>query len=163
MRIAEFAKMYRYELSGTLSGLVRVRGFCLSDAHIICADTTQAAAEVSSVLDLIDYFSGVCGLHKGKDYWYRLSLGDRADEKKYYKDDVAWDAAEEVLRSVLKKRGEKFTEAEHEAAFYGPKIDVQMKDVRGLENTAFTVQYDFVMPKRCLSTPIMEAQKKKQS
>ncbi len=148
MRIAEFAKMYRYELSGTLSGLVRVRGFCLSDAHIICADTTQAAAEVSSVLDLIDYFSGVFGLHKGKDYWYRLSLGDRADEKKYYKDDVAWDAAEEVLRSVLKKRGEKFTEAEHEAAFYGPKIDVQMKDVRGLENTAFTVQYDFVMPKR---------------
>lgn len=148
MRIAEFAKMYRYELSGVLSGLVRVRGFCLSDAHIVCADRAQAQAEVGSVLDLIDYFSGVFDLTKGKDYWYRLSLGDRKDEKKYYKDDAAWDAAEEVLRSVLKKRGEKFTEAHNEAAFYGPKIDVQMKDVRGLENTAFTVQYDFVMPKR---------------
>lgn len=148
MRIAEFAKMYRYELSGVLSGLVRVRGFCLSDAHIICANRAQAEAEVEEVLNLIDYFSGVFGLAKGKDYWYRLSLGDRADEKKYYKDDTAWDAAEEALRSVLKKRGEQFTEAKNEAAFYGPKIDVQMKDVRGLENTAFTVQYDFVMPKR---------------
>lgn len=148
MRIAEFAKMYRYELSGVLSGLVRVRGFCLSDAHIICADRVQAEVEVGSVLDLIDYFSGVFDLRKGTDYWYRLSLGDRKDEKKYYKDDIEWDAAEEVLRSVLKKRGEKFTEAENEAAFYGPKIDVQMKDMRGQENTAFTVQYDFVMPKR---------------
>ncbi len=148
LRIAEMAKMYRYELSGVLSGLVRVRSFCLSDAHIICADKAQAAQEVSEVLDLIDYFSGIFGLRKGEDYWYRVSLGDRADATKYYKDDAAWDAAEEVLRSVLRKRGEKFTEAENEAAFYGPKIDVQMKDVRGQENTAFTVQYDFVMPKR---------------
>ncbi|KKU58622.1 MAG: Threonine-tRNA ligase [Parcubacteria group bacterium GW2011_GWA2_47_12] len=148
MRIAEFAKMYRYELSGVLSGLVRVRGFCLSDAHIICANREQAESEVASVLDLIDYFSGVFGLQKGEDYWYRLSLGDREDSKKYYKADSAWDAAEEVLRSVLKKRKEKFSEAKNEAAFYGPKIDVQMKDVRGAENTAFTVQYDFVMPKR---------------
>ena len=148
LRFAEMAKMYRYELSGVLSGLVRVRNFCLSDAHIICADKAQAAQEVSGVLDLIDYFSGIFGLRKGEDYWYRLSLGDRTDAKKYYKDDVAWDAAEEVLRSVLRKRGEKFTEAENEAAFYGPKIDLHMKDVRGQENTAFTVQYDFVMPKR---------------
>lgn len=148
MRIAEFAKYYRYELSGVLSGLVRVRSFCLSDGHIICANLKQAETEITGVLDLIDYFSDVFGLTKGKDYWYRLSLGDRADEKKYYKDDSAWDAAEEVLRSVLKKRNEQFTEVKNEAAFYGPKIDVQMKDVRGLENTAFTVQYDFVMPKR---------------
>ncbi|OHA19580.1 MAG: threonine--tRNA ligase [Candidatus Taylorbacteria bacterium RIFCSPHIGHO2_02_FULL_47_18] len=148
MRIAEFANMYRYELSGVLSGLVRVRGFCLSDAHIICANREQAESEVASVLDLIDYFSGIFGLRKSEDYWYRLSLGDRADSKKYYKDDAAWDAAEEVLRSVLQKRKEKFSEMKNEAAFYGPKIDVQMKDIRGLENTAFTVQYDFVMPKR---------------
>ncbi len=148
LRIAELAKMYRYELSGTLSGLVRVRGFCLSDAHIICADRAQAEQEVAEVLDLIDHFAGIFGLRKGADYWYRLSLGDRTDSKKYYQDDAAWDEAEEVLRSVLKKRGEPFAEAKNEAAFYGPKIDVQMKDVRGLENTAFTVQYDFVMPKR---------------
>ncbi|MSR71455.1 MAG: threonine--tRNA ligase [Candidatus Taylorbacteria bacterium] len=148
MRIAEMAKMYRYELSGTLSGLVRVRGFCLSDAHIICADNTQASQEINSVLDLIDFFAGIFDLKKGEDYWYRLSLGDRSDDKKYYKDDTAWEIAEEALRSTLKKRGEKFKEAKNEAAFYGPKIDVQMKDVRGAENTAFTVQYDFVMPKR---------------
>ncbi len=148
MRIAEMAKLYRYELSGVLSGLVRVRSFCLSDAHIICADKAQAAQEVGNVLDLIDYFSGIFGLQKGEDYWYRLSLGERADEKKYYKDDAAWDEAEDCLRGVLKARGEKCTEAKNEAAFYGPKIDVQMKDARGAENTAFTVQYDFVMPKR---------------
>ncbi len=148
MRIAEMAKLYRYELSGVLSGLVRVRSFCLSDSHIICADKGQAAAEIEGVLDLIDYFAGTFGLKKGEDYWYRLSLGDRNDSKKYYKDDEAWDAAEGVLRDTLRKRGEKFTEEKNEAAFYGPKIDVQMKDVRGLENTAFTVQYDFVMPKR---------------
>lgn len=148
MRIAEIAKLYRYELSGVLSGLVRVRSFCLSDAHIICANPTQAAEEVNGVLDLIDYFCGVFGLTKNADYWYRLSLGNRADEKKYYKDDTAWDDAEETLRDTLKKRREKFDEAQDEAAFYGPKIDVQMRDARGLENTAFTVQYDFVMPKR---------------
>ena len=148
LRIAEMAKMYRYELSGVLSGLVRVREFCLSDAHIICADKKQAAEEVSKVLDLIEYFSGIFGLRKTEDYWYRLSLGNRADSKKFYKDDAAWDEAEEVLCDTLKRRGEKFAKAEKEAAFYGPKIDVQMKDVRGQENTAFTVQYDFVMPKR---------------
>jgi len=148
MRIAEMAKLYRYELSGVLSGLVRVRSFCLSDAHIICANEEQASEEIYGVLDLIDYFAKIFGLEKGKDYWYRLSLGDRADSKKYYKDDAAWDQSEDVLRQVLVKRKEKYIEKPNEAAFYGPKIDVQMNDIRGLENTAFTVQYDFVMPKK---------------
>ncbi len=148
MKIAEIAKLYRYEASGNLSGLVRVRSFCLADSHIICADTTQAKEEVKQVLDLIEEMAAVFGLKKGEDFWYRLSLGDRKDDKKYFKDDAAWDEAEEVLREVLKNQGVKFAEAENEAAFYGPKIDIQMKDVRGIENTAFTVQYDFVMPKR---------------
>jgi len=148
MRIAELAKLYRYEASGNLSGLVRVRSFCLADSHIICADTKQAQAEVAKVLDLIEEVAGVFGLKKGEDFWYRLSLGDRKDDKKYYKDDAAWDESEQVLREVLQNHGVKFAEAENEAAFYGPKIDIQMKDVRGIENTAFTVQYDFVMPKR---------------
>ena len=148
MRIAELAKLYRYEASGNLSGLVRVRSFCLADSHIICADTKQAQAEVASVLNLIEEVAGTFGLKKGDDFWYRLSLGDRKDDKKYYKDDAAWEESEQVLREVLQNTGVKFTEAENEAAFYGPKIDIQMKDVRGIENTAFTVQYDFVMPKR---------------
>ncbi len=148
MRIAELAKLYRYENSGNLVGLVRVRSFCLADSHIICADKNQAKEEVTKALELIEDVAKVFGLKKGEDFWYRLSLGDRKDDKKYYKDDTAWDEAEGALRDVLKSQDSKFYEAENEAAFYGPKIDIQMKDVRGQENTAFTVQYDFVMPKR---------------
>jgi threonyl-tRNA synthetase len=148
IRFAELAKLYRYEQSGELAGLVRVRSFCLADAHIICADPEQAKAEVGRALDLIEFIAQKFGLVQGQDYWYRLSLGDRADEKKYYKDDAAWTEAEAKLREVLKERNAHFKEAEKEAAFYGPKIDIQMKDARGQENTAFTVQYDFVMPKR---------------
>ncbi|MEN9647950.1 MAG: hypothetical protein RLY57_754, partial [Candidatus Parcubacteria bacterium] len=148
MRIAEVAKLYRYEQSGELSGLVRVRCFCLSDAHIICKDSVQAADEVNKALDLIEYAASVFKLEMGKDYSYRLSLGDRTNTEKYFKDDAAWDIAEDALRKVLKDRNSTFVEAEAEAAFYGPKIDIQMIDVRGKENTAFTVQYDFVMPKR---------------
>lgn len=147
MRIAEIAKLYRFEKSGELAGLSRVRSFCLSDAHIVCTKD-QAEGEIEGVLDLIEKLTGVLGLKVDKDYWYRLSLGDRSDEKKYFKDDDAWDHAENLLRSVLKKRGSKFVEAEGEAAFYGPKVDVQMKNANGKEETAFTVQYDFVMPKR---------------
>jgi threonyl-tRNA synthetase len=147
MRIAELASQYRYEKSGELTGLIRVRLFCLADAHIIC-QKDKAEEEIDGVLDLIDYVAKVLGLKKGKDYRYRLSMGDRKDDKKYYKDDKAWDFAEEVLRKALKKRKAPFYEEEGEAAFYGPKIDVQMKNVLEKEETAFTVQYDFVMPKR---------------
>lgn len=147
MRFAELAKLYRYEQSGELSGLLRVRSFCLADAHIVCR-REQAESEINGVLDLIEYIAGVFGLKAGENYHYRLSLGDRADDKKYFKDDESWDYAENVLRSVLKAREAHFVEAPQEAAFYGPKIDVQMKNVNGKEDTAFTVQYDFVMPKR---------------
>lgn len=146
-RIAELAKQFRYEKSGELTGLIRVRSFCLADAHIIC-QKEQAVSEINNVLDLIEFTSSALGLEMGKNYRYRLSLGDRSDDKKYYKDDAAWDFAEDVLRSVLKKRKSPFFEAENEAAFYGPKIDIQMKNFAGKEDTAFTVQYDFVGPKR---------------
>ncbi len=146
-RIAELAKQFRYEKSGELTGLMRVRAFCLADSHIIC-QKEQAVPEIHQVMDLIEYVAGVLGLEKGQDYRYRLSLGDRQDEKKYFKDDEAWDYAENVLRQVLTERGANFFEAEDEAAFYGPKIDIQMKNVAGKEDTAFTVQYDFVGSKR---------------
>ncbi len=145
-RIAELAKQFRYEKSGELTGLIRVRLFCLADAHIIC-QKEQTVSEINQVLDLIEYAAGV--LYQGKaQYRYRLSLGNRNDTKKYYKDDEAWDYAENVLREVLKQRHANFFEAGDEAAFYGPKIDIQMKNVAGKEDTAFTVQYDFVGPKR---------------
>lgn len=148
MRIAELAKLYRYEQSGELTGLIRVRSFCLADAHIICANVDQAKEEVKGALDLIEYVANTFGLEFGKDFSYRLSLGNRADDKKYYKDDKAWDQAEDVLRQVLKEIKRDFVEMADEASFYGPKIDIQMKNVIGKEDTAFTVQYDFVMPER---------------
>jgi threonyl-tRNA synthetase len=146
-RIAELAKQFRYEKSGELTGLIRARMFCLADSHIIC-QKEQAVSEINQVIDLIEYVAGVLGYKAGEDYRYRLSLGDRADTKKYFKDDESWDYAEKVLRDVLIQRGANFFEAENEAAFYGPKIDIQMKNVAGKEETAFTVQYDFVGPKR---------------
>jgi threonyl-tRNA synthetase len=146
-RIAELAKQFRYEKSGELTGLIRVRSFCLADSHIIC-QKEQAVAELNTVLDLIEFMGVTLGLNTGDNYRYRLSLGNRAEEKKYYKDDAAWDYAEGVLRSVLVGRKANFYEAANEAAFYGPKIDIQMRNFAGKEDTVFTVQYDFVMPKR---------------
>ncbi len=148
MRIAELAKLYRYEQSGELSGLIRVRSFCLADAHIICADNAQAKQEVKGALDLIEYIANTFGLEFGKDFTYRLSLGNRQDEEKYYKDDQAWDMAENTLKEVLQEIKRDFVAVADEASFYGPKIDIQMKNVIGKEDTAFTVQYDFVMPER---------------
>ena len=147
LRIAEIASQFRYEKSGELSGLTRARLFCLADAHIICAKD-QAKNEIRNVLNLIDHMNKSLGLEKGKNYRYQLSLGDRKDDKKYYKNDKAWDEAEQTLREVLEEVKAPFFEAEGEAAFYGPKIDIQMKKINGQEETAFTVQYDFVMPER---------------
>lgn len=148
MRIAEFGKLYRYEQSGELMGLQRVRAMCLSDAHIICASEEQAVEEAGKALDLIDYLAGVFSLKLGTDYRYRLSQGDRNNQEKYPGNEAAWDKAESLLRDLMKSRGVEFEEAKGEASFYGPKIDVQMKNVNGKEDTAFTVQYDFRMPER---------------
>ena len=148
MRIAELAQLYRYEQSGELMGLQRVRTFCLADAHIICATEEQAVEEIGGALDLIEYVCSIFGLKLDDDYRYRLSLGDRTNTEKYYKNDEAWEKGESLLRELMKKRGSKFEEAKDEAAFYGPKVDIQMKNVNGKEDTAFTVQYDFCMPDR---------------
>src|SRR3989338_768564 len=147
LRIAELAKQYRFEKSAELTGLMRVRSFCLADSHIV-AKKDQASNVIEEVLDLIDYVASKFTYKPGEHYRYRLSLGDRSDDKKYFRDDASWDYSESVLRDVLKKRHALFYEAANEAAFYGPKIDVQFKNVAGKDETAFTVQYDFVMPKR---------------
>lgn len=148
MRIAELAQLYRYEQSGELMGLQRVRTFCLADAHIICASEKQAMEEIDRALDLIEEVTKVLGLTLGEHYRYRLSLGDRSNSEKYFKNDAAWEKGEALLRELMAKRERKFEEALNEAAFYGPKIDIQMTNANGKEDTAFTVQYDFCMPER---------------
>ncbi|MDO8486615.1 MAG: threonine--tRNA ligase, partial [Candidatus Staskawiczbacteria bacterium] len=160
-KIAEIAKQFRYEKSGELTGLMRVRSFCLADSHIICRKE-KVKEEINNVLDLIEYMANSLGLKPIVDYRYRLSLGDRKDTKKYYKDNNAWSFAENVLRTVLKERKAPFFEVEKEAAFYGPKIDIQMKNFAGKEDTAFTVQYDFVGPKRFELSYINEDGKKEE-
>ena len=147
IRIAEMSPQFRYEKSGELTGLIRIRMFNLADAHIFLSPDL-AKKEIMEVLDLINFANNTLGLKKGEDYRYRLSLGDKKDKSKYFQDDKAWDLAENLLRDVLNAQDVPFYEAPGEAAFYGPKIDVQFKKISGKEETAFTVQYDFVMPKR---------------
>lgn len=147
LRFAEMASLYRYEKSGELTGLLRVREFVLADSHNFVR-RNQAEDEIGMVLDLIEKVAGVFGLKPKENYVYRLSLGDRKNKKKYYEAPKEWEEAEELLRKVLKKRKAPYYEALDEAAFYGPKIDIQMKNVLGKEETAFTVQYDFCLPTR---------------
>ncbi|MCP6720438.1 MAG: threonine--tRNA ligase [Patescibacteria group bacterium] len=147
LKIAEVAKLYRYEKSGELTGLMRVRSFCLADSHIFCRKE-QTVNVVKDVIDLINFTAQKLGLTKGKDYWFRLSLGNRANKKKYYDSPKNWVLGERVLRQVLKETKAPYVEAKDEAAFYGPKIDIQMRNINGKEDTAFTVQYDFCLPAR---------------
>ncbi len=161
LKIAEMAKLYRYEKSGELTGLMRVRSFCLADSHIFCRKD-QAASVIKEVIDLINFIAGTLKLKKGKDYWFRLSLGDPKNKKKYYDDPKSWKQGEKILKNVLEKMKAPYVIAKDEAVFYGPKIDVQMKNIAGKEDTAFTVQYDFCMPARFKLQYINEKGKKEQ-
>src|SRR3989344_1682224 len=147
LRFAEMASLYRYEKSGELTGLIRVREFTLADSHNFVRKS-QAEDEVNLVLDLIEFISQTLGLKKGQDFYYRLSLGDRKNKTKYFDSPQDWDEAEKLLKKVLDDRHAPYETALDEAAFYGPKVDVQMKNVSGKEDTAFTVQYDFCLPAR---------------
>jgi len=144
LRIAEYGTVHRNELSGTLNGLQRVRGMCMNDAHIYCTKD-QMEEEIESVLKLIKEYFEIFGF---KDYWFRLSLGDPNNKEKFIDKPENWKFAEEVLRKILKKTGIKFIEAEGEAAFYGPKIDVQFRNIYGKEDTMSTNQLDFVAKSR---------------
>jgi len=145
LRIAELGNMHRWEKSGQVSGMSRVRIMTLNDAHIFCAGTGQVEAEVEGVLRLMEEVYGILGLH---DYTYRLSLGDPDDHEKYVANPPMWEQGEALLRRVLQKVGLEFHEAKGEAAFYGPKIDVEFKTAQGKEETLVTVQVDFHLPKQ---------------
>jgi len=144
IRLAELGTMYRYERSGALSGLSRVRAMTLNDAHIFCLPE-QIQSEAIGVLRLIERVYRDFGF---KDYWYRLSLRNSKDKANFVDNDAMWDKAESYLRQALSEVGVAYKEAVGEAAYYGPKIDVQLNDVLGHSETLSTVQLDFYLPER---------------
>ncbi len=145
LRIAEFGNMHRWEKSGQLTGMSRVRIMALNDAHIFCTDVPQVEEEVEGVLHLMEEVYSTLGL---RNYRYRLSLGDPENKEKYVDNPPMWEAGEALLRRVLQKVGLEFFEANDEAAFYGPKIDVQFDTAAGKDETLVTVQVDFHLPEQ---------------
>ena len=143
VRLAEFGTVYRWEQSGELGGMTRVRGFTQDDAHLFCTPD-QVAAEVAGCLDLVKKVLGTLGMH---DYRVRLSLRD-PDSDKYVGDAENWDKAEASLRAAVQTLGVEYTEEPGEAAFYGPKIDFVVKDIIGREWQLGTVQVDYNLPVR---------------
>ena len=144
IRIGEFATDFRYEASGAVKGLERVRCMCQNDAHLFVRPD-QIGEEFKKVVSLILDVYKDFGL---KDYKLRLSLRDPEDKEKYFDDDQMWDEAEAKLREVLNELGVEYFEAIGEAAFYGPKLDVEVKPAVGPEVTLSTCQLDFLLPRR---------------
>ncbi|WP_148357422.1 threonine--tRNA ligase [Peribacillus simplex] len=144
IRIAELGLMHRYEMSGALSGLQRVRGMTLNDAHIFVRPD-QIKEEFKRVVNL------VLEVYKDfdiKDYSFRLSYRDPQDTEKYFDDDNMWEKAQSMLKGAMDELGLDYFEAEGEAAFYGPKLDVQVRTALGKDETLSTVQLDFLLPER---------------
>ncbi|MDB5311455.1 MAG: threonine--tRNA ligase [Gemmataceae bacterium] len=141
-RIAELGKMYRYERSGVVGGLSRVRCMTLNDAHLFVRPD-QIKEEFAGVVHLVKKAYADLGI---TDYTFRLSKHDPNDKEKYVDNPELWATSEAMLREGLQELGLPFREAEGEAAFYGPKVDIQVKDVMGREETLSTVQLDFHLP-----------------
>jgi threonyl-tRNA synthetase len=141
VRLAELGTVYRYEKSGEVSGLIRVRAFTINDAHIFCRPD-QITAEFDGVVRLILDVYEALGV---TDFYFRLSLRDETSDK-WMGDPAVWERAENAARDALKAGGHPFVEAKGEAAFYGPKLDVQIKDAIGREFSLSTNQIDFLMP-----------------
>lgn len=144
IRIAELGTMHRYEASGAVSGLQRVRGMTLNDAHIFVRPDQIKDEFIRVVQLVIDVYKDF----KFKDYKFRLSYRDPEDTEKYFQDDEMWEKAQLMLREAVDEMGLDYEEAPGEAAFYGPKLDVQVKTALGKEETLSTVQLDFLLPER---------------
>ena len=138
-RMSETSTLFRSEDSGEMHGLTRVRQFTISEGHLVIRPD-QAEAELKGCLDLAYYVLSTLGLQE--DVTYRLSKWDPANKEKYLGDDNYWNSTQDALRAVLEEKGVPYTEAEGEAAFYGPKIDIQAKNVYGKEDTMITIQLD---------------------
>ena len=152
IRIGELAHDFRYEASGSVCGLERVREMCQNDAHLFVTPE-QIQSEISEVVKLILAVYEDFGF---ENYSFRLSLRDKNDKHKYFDDDEMWESAESQLRDTLKALNLDFYEAEGEAAFYGPKLDVQIKSALGHDVTISTCQLDFLLPERFKLTYIGE-------
>lgn len=153
IRYNETSTLFRNEESGEMHGLIRLRQFTLSEGHIICR-MNQLKKEFEAALDLINY---VLKTLKLDNYWYRFSKWDPKNEKgKYIDNPSAWEKSEAILKKILDNNKLKYIEAEGEAAFYGPKLDIQMKNVYGKEDTIITVQIDFALPEKFDMTYISE-------
>ena len=144
IRIAELGMMHRYEKSGALSGLQRVREMTLNDGHTFVRPD-QIKDEFKRILDLI---REVYSDFNVKDYRFRLSYRDPEDKHKYFDDDEMWNKAESMLKEAMDEMGLEYFEAIGEAAFYGPKLDIQFRTAMGLEETMSTIQLDFLLPER---------------
>ncbi|CAG7613539.1 Threonine--tRNA ligase 1 [Paenibacillus solanacearum] len=144
IRVAELGTMHRYEMSGALTGLHRVRAMTLNDAHIFCRPD-QIKEEFARVVNLIRQVYEDFGI---KEYRFRLSYRDPKDTEKYFQNDEMWEMSQRMLREVVEELGLPFFEAEGEAAFYGPKLDVQIKTALKKEETLSTAQLDFLLPER---------------
>ena len=144
VRIAEFGTMYRYERSGVVGGLSRVRAMTLNDAHIFCTPD-QIKSEFAGVMQLVEKVYGVLGI---TEYSYRLSLRDPQDTRKYVDNDAMWELGQRVLSEAMDELGLDYVAAEGEAAFYGPKLDIQIRDLLGREETMSTIQVDFHLPEQ---------------
>lgn len=147
IRIGELAHDFRYEASGSVMGLERVREMCQNDAHIFVRPD-QIKQEVGNILSLIkEVYQKDFGF-PASSFKYRLSLRDKANKEKYIDNDEMWETAENQLRAILKELNIDFYEAEGEAAFYGPKIDIQIKTALNHDITIPTCQLDFALPER---------------
>ena len=147
LRLAEYGQVYRFEDSGALSGLLRVRGMCMNDAHIYCTEE-NLKEEFLAVMEMHRELYEILGL---SDYYMRFSTWDPEDPKgkaKYVDDPEAWEKSQNFIREAMIESGLPFKEVKGEAAFYGPKIDVQFRTVTGREETASTNQLDFAVPER---------------
>lgn len=142
LRLAEFGTMWRYEKSGELSGLSRVRRLDLNDAHIFCTPD-QILDEIVGVVNLIEDVYKVLGI---TEHWYRLSLWDPANKEKYVDNPEMWEQGERYLKEAMARLKLEYVEAPGEAAFYGPKIDIQLRDPLGHSETISTIQVDFHLP-----------------
>jgi threonyl-tRNA synthetase len=147
IKYSETSPLFRCEQSGEMHGLVRIWQFTLADAHIICMPD-QIEEEFEKVLELIRYINKTLGLTENVDYWYRFSKWDPKDKEKYIDNPKAWDESQKILKKILDKHKMKYEEVEGDAAFYGPKLDIQAKNVWGKEDTLFTVQIDFALPEK---------------
>ena len=145
IRYAETSTLFRNENSGEMHGLIRVRQFTLADGHLIVTPE-QLEDEFRGVVDLIKYVMETLGIQD--DITYRFSKWDPNNKKKYIDEPEAWENTQNIMRNILNHLGINYTEADDEAAFYGPKLDIQFKNVHGKEDTIITVQIDFALAER---------------